>query len=315
MNFVGIDIGGTAIKCGIVNDKGEILVKHSIPTLGTRPADEVINDIGEAVKLITKGYEFEGVGIGCPGAIDSEKGIVNYSNNLYWKNVPIVANLVKQLQKPAKVSNDANVAALGEATFGAGRDYSDSVLITLGTGVGSGIVVSNKLFEGYKSMGTEVGHTVIQVGGIECTCGRKGCFEAYASATALIRDTIHAMMINKNSLMWDYVSGDLNKVDGRTSFECSKKGDASALEIVDNYTTYLAEGITNVVNIFRSEAVIMGGGVCGQGKYLTDIVQKKVDERRYGGADSLPVKILTASLGNDAGIVGAAALIFAELKA
>lgn len=309
MNYVGIDIGGTGIKAGLISENGEVIKKSKIPTGKTRNPNMIIDDIGKQILDLTKGYEYQAVGVGCPGAIDSAQGIVNYSNNLYWKNVRFTEELSKFIKKPIKISNDANVAALGEAKFGAGKEYHDTVLFTLGTGVGGGIVIGGKLFEGYGSMGAEIGHSVVCANGAACTCGRKGCLEAYASATALIRDTVYAMQTDFNSSMWAFCGNDLNKVDGRTSFECAKQGDVTAKKIVDNYIFYLAEGITNIVNVFRSQAVILGGGVCAQGEYLTAPLQKLVDASRYGGADSPRTIIKIASLGNDAGILGAASLV------
>lgn len=310
MMYVGIDIGGTNVKAGLIDGTGKVCKKSSIPTLATRSPKLVIADIAKQIGELTRGETYEAVGIGCPGAINSNDGIVEYSNNLYWKNVPLAAELRELLGgKPVRVSNDANVAALGETRFGAAKAYTDTLLITLGTGVGGGIVVDGKLFEGYKSMGAEVGHTVIVKDGVRCTCGRKGCLEAYASATALIRDTIFAMGTDFNSLMWKEVGGDLGKVDGRTAFECAKRGDATAKEVIDNYIACLGMGIVNLVNVFRSQAVILGGGVSAQGAYLTVPLQKIVDAELFGGPDSLRTVVMTAALGNDAGILGAAALV------
>lgn len=308
-HYIGIDIGGTFIKSAVVREDGTIVKRSSMPTLATRPYREIAADIVKQLQLLQQDMPVEGVGIGCPGAIDSQSGVVQYSNNLYWKNVPLADEIKKAVQCPVRISNDANVAALGEARFGAGKAYSDTALITLGTGVGGGIVVGGKLFEGYRSMGAEIGHMVIRSNGIPCTCGRRGCLEVYASATALIRETVFSMQTDRNSLMWEFVGGDLNKVDGRTSFECAKKGDAAAQYVVNNYIKYLAEGIVNILNIFRSQAIILGGGVCAQGEYLTKPLQKLVDELRYGGKDSLRTDIVIASLGNDAGVVGAASLV------
>jgi len=308
-NFVGIDIGGTNIKIAVVDEKGKIVKKSSIKTLSTREYAHVIADIVSEITKITNGIEYEAIGIGCPGAVDSKNGVIEYSPNLYWKNVPLAKLIAAKVKKTVKVANDASVAALGETKFGAGKNFTDTALITLGTGIGGGFVVGGQLFEGFKSMGAEIGHTVIREGGIKCTCGRKGCFETCASATALIRKTLRAMQIDKNSLMWEYCGHDLNKVDGRTSFECAKKGDATAREVVEEYMQSLADGILNVVNIFRSQAVILGGGICAQGGYLTAPIQNMVDEHRYGGKDSLRTIILTAQLGNDAGVIGAASLV------
>ena len=309
MNFVGIDIGGTNVKLAVVNGKGEIVKKSSIKTFGTRDAAHVIADISDEVLRLTEGLKYEAIGVGCPGAIDSENGIVEYSPNLFWKNVALAKGISDRTGKPVKLSNDANVAALGEAKFGAGKNYTDTAFLTLGTGLGGGFVINGKLFEGFHSMGTEIGHTVIRENGVQCACGRKGCFEVYASATALIRETLHTMYANKNSMMWEHCEKDLNKVDGRTAFACAKKGDWAAKEVVDNFIRSLAEGILNVIAVFRSQAVILGGGVCGEGAYLTDPVQAYVDEHRYGGKNSLRTVILTAKLGNSAGVIGAASLV------
>lgn len=307
--YVGIDIGGTTVKAAIVTQDGKIEKRSTIPTKATRPYGEIIADIAWQVKSLAEGTKVEGVGIGCPGMIDSRRGIVNYSCNLFWSKVPLADELSRLVGLPVKVSNDANVAALGEARFGAGKEFTDTAFVTLGTGVGGGFVVDGKLFEGFESMGAEIGHTVIYAGGTRCGCGRRGCWEAYASATALTRDTIFAMMSDKNSAMWEYAGGDLDKVDGSTSFECAKKGDRAATEVVDNYVRYLADGITNIVNVFRSQAIILGGGVCAQGEYLTSRVQKLVDEECYGGSADFRTLIKTATLGNDAGILGAASLL------
>lgn len=311
MKVVGIDIGGTNIKAGVVDEKGNMIKSSSIKTQSP-PLDayKVLDNIVEQIKNLVDLKEISGIGIGCPGAINGVDGVVEYSNNLVWKKVNIIKYLQDKLKiDNIKVSNDANVAALGECKFGVGKGYSDMLMVTLGTGVGGGIVVDGKLFEGYKTLGAELGHTVIRVNGVKCTCGRSGCLEAYTSATSLIRDTINAMMIDKTSAMWDYCERDLNKVDGLTSFECAKKGDRTANEVVENYCNALGDGITNFVNIFRSQIVVLGGGVSAQGEYLTSRLQKIVDEKIYGGTENASTKILTAKLGNDAGVLGAASLV------
>ncbi len=307
--YIGVDIGGTTVKSALVDSDGRILKRSTIPTLPTRHYGELAVDIAAQIGELSEGDNVDSIGVGCPGIVDSSRGYVEYSCNLYWKDVPLADELSRLTGKRVRVCNDANAAALGEARFGAGKSYTDTTFITLGTGVGGGFVVDGKLFEGYRGLGAEVGHMVIRMGGVRCTCGRRGCFEAYASATALIRDTEFAMKNDLNSKMWEYVGGDLNKVDGRTSFECSKKGDVAAREVVDNYIKYLAEGIANIVNVFRSQAVIIGGGVSAQGEYLTVPLQRRVDALRYGGDDSLRTDIVVASLGNDAGILGAASLV------
>lgn len=314
MYYVGIDLGGTNIKTGIVDRNGRIMAKSSIPTKSERTADEVAFDMAFEVLNVVKASkismdEVVGVGVGSPGAINSGAGIVDYSNNLGWYNVPLAELILKRVKKPVKVSNDANVAALGETLFGAGKGYNDTVLVTLGTGVGGGIVIGGKLFEGNESKGAELGHSVIVVGGEPCTCGRRGCLEAYASATALIRETKEAMMKDRTSKMWDFVDGDIGKVDGRTAFETEKMGDASAKLVVNNYVLYLSEGLLNICNVFRPQAIMLGGGVCAQGDNLLNRLKNRMKAMHYGFQGTPKVELLIATLGNDAGIIGAAALL------
>ena len=201
------------------------------------------------------------------------------------------------------------MAALGEGIFGAAKGYENVVMFTLGTGVGGGIIIDKKLYEGNESKGAELGHAVLVLGGEECTCGRKGCIEAYCSASALIRDTKRAMLADTDSKMWEYANNDINNVNGRTAFAMARENDESALKVVNDYIMYLSESIMNYCNIFRPEAFVLGGGICGEGKFLIDRIVKYCEERHYGYQGTPAVKILTATLGNDAGIIGAAALL------
>ena len=311
--FIGIDLGGTFVKCGIVDESGNILVKDKIPTGSGRPYAKIAADMAEfAERLIVraglKKEDVKGVGIGAPGTIDSGHGVIVYSNNIRWENVPLCEEIEKRLGLPAYITNDANAAALGENFCGAGKDYENMVFITLGTGVGGGIVLDGKIFEGNKSAGAEIGHEVIRMGGEKCTCGRKGCFEAYASATALIRQTKRAMLKNKESLLWKLCGNDPEQVDGKTVFDAKDAGDRTAERVVKNYIRYLAEGVANLVNVFRPQAIVLGGGVCAQGDKLIRPLKRKVNALAYGGVKYAPVAIVTASLGNDAGLCGAARL-------
>ena len=310
--YIGVDIGGMSVKYWLVNENGNILAKRTVKTEGT--ADSVIDTLGKALVAFLeenglKKEEIEGVGIGCPGAITAATGTVEYSNNLGWKNVKLTDGLKKYLDTEYKVSNDANVAALGEATFGAAKEFSDVIMLTLGTGVGGGIVLGNKLYEGNESKGAELGHAVLVLGGEECTCGRKGCIEAYCSASALIRDTKRAMLRDTDSKMWDYANNDIHNVNGRTAFAMARENDPAAVQVVNDYIMYLSESIMNYCNIFRPQAVVLGGGISGEGKYLIDRVAQYCKERHYGYQGTPEVKILAATLGNDAGIIGAAALL------
>lgn len=308
--YAGIDLGGTFIKCGIVDEKGHIVIKDKIPTGRERHYREIAADMAACVRGLAEkaGIEFSmlgGAGIGSPGTVDSKNGVIVYSNNIDWKDVPLGGAAEEALGLPTFVANDANAAALGESFCGAGSKYGSIVFVTLGTGVGGGIVIDGKLFEGNRSAGAEIGHSVIRMGGEKCTCGRKGCFEAYASATALIRQTREAMKAHPDSALWR-ICGDLNAVDGKTAFDGMRQGDGYATKVVEDYICYLAEGVTNLANVFRPEAILLGGGVCAEGDALLEPLKRKVAELIYGGEDYAPVEILVASLGNDAGLCGAA---------
>lgn len=302
--LIGIDVGGTFIKGMVLKDKESVYEWQTPTEIGEKLADcmqTLVNDLisGSGAKK----SQVAGVGVCCPGVID-EDGAVVRADNLQLKNYPLKTLLEEKLLLPVKVCNDANAAALGEAVFGAGKGYSDSVLITLGTGVGGGIVIGGKLFEGNKKAGAEIGHMVIEYGGKRCSCGRSGCFEAYCSARALTEMTKEAMKADPSSKMWKNYTCDT--ADGRTAFEW-QDCDASAQKVVDIYLNYLACGIANMANIFRPQAILIGGGVAAQGTRLTEPLQTLVDSQIFA-ADYAPVEIKCASLGNRAGSFGAAAL-------
>ena len=310
--YIGIDLGGTYIKGGIVNENGEILVSDKTPTEVEKGDKGVAaniaklaNDLLSRLGLTVK--DVEGLGIGSPGMIDSAEGNVVYANNLGWENFRICDELSKLLGGVAvKIGNDANVAALGEVKFGAARNYNSAIMITLGTGVGGGIVIDGKLVEGNKGAGAELGHMVIVKGGEQCSCGRKGCLEAYSSATALIRDTKRAMEAHPDSKMWE--CGSLDKVGGRTVFDYAPI-DVYAKEVLDSYIEHLACGLVNYANVFRPEVILLGGGVCAQGDNLIKPLQKAFDKEIYAGDKGPGVPILVAELENSAGLLGAAALL------
>ncbi len=317
MVAIGIDIGGTSFKYGIVSEEGKILFKHSYLVDESITQEEMIENLGRSINDFINEENIDrkdilGIGVGCPGSIDSTKGVCDYSNNLKWKDLNVCKILTEITSLKCLISNDANVACLGEVKFGAGKKYNNAVMLTLGTGVGSGIVIDGKLYEGNQGKGAEIGHEVIRFNGRKCTCGRRGCLEAYASATALIKDTKTAMRKNHDSLMWNYVDGNIKKVDGSTSFECSKKEDKAAKKVVDNYVWYLSQGILNICSVFRPECVILGGGVSNQKEYLVSKIKANLEKDHYGFGIAPKVEVLIAELGNNAGIIGAASLLFSK---
>lgn len=304
--FLGIDVGGTFIKGVLADQNGKILRDGSVPTQCELGGDGICQNIAALCVALQKeaGVAARAIGVGCAGMID-KSGAVVFAGNLNLKNYPLAQKIEEIVNLPVKVTNDANAAALGEAAFGAGKNYSDSVFITLGTGVGGGIITGGKLFTGGGGVGAEVGHMVIVHGGNKCTCGRRGCFEAYSSATALTAATAQAMKDNPKSAMWGKYTP--QTASAKTAFEFAEE-DGVAREVVENYIYHLACGIINLANIFRPQAIILGGGVAGQGEKLIAPLQKRLDEKIFGGNQNAPVKIVKATLGNLAGALGAAKL-------
>lgn len=312
MYYLGVDLGGTNIACAVVTEKGEILGKASIPTNLPDTPDAIAGRIATCCLLAVEQTgctmeEIASVGIGTPGIANAKEGIVEYSCNLDFHNTPLSALVEAQLHKPVYLENDANAAALGEYAAGCGKGAHSLIAITLGTGVGGGVVIQDRLLTGFNYAGAEIGHFVMKQGGEPCGCGRKGCFEAYCSATALIRQTKRAMEANPESLMWK-LSPTLDTVDGRTSFEAMKQGDETAKTVVDTYCEYLANGLASIINIFQPEVLCVGGGICNQGETLLAPVRAIVDKEDYARDSARRTKIVRAALGNDAGIIGAALL-------
>ncbi|SFP63604.1 ROK family protein [Caldicoprobacter faecalis] len=313
MYYIGIDLGGTNIAVGLVDEEGKIIHKDSVPTLNEREYPEIIKDMAMlSLKVIEDSgvslKEVKSIGIGSPGTPNSEEGILVYANNLKFRNVPMRAEMQKYVDLPVYLDNDANVAALAESVAGACKGAKHSVTITLGTGVGTGVVIDGKVYSGFNNAAAEMGHMVIVVDGEQCTCGRKGCWEAYASATALIRQTKKAAVANPDSLINKLVDGDLSKINAKVPFDAARQGDRVGLQIVEEYMKYLAEGLANVINIFQPEIIAIGGGISKEGEYLLAPLRKLVSERIYTVEGVPQTRIVAAQLGNDAGIVGAAML-------
>ena len=313
MYSLGIDIGGTNLAGGILADDHSILIKRTVPFPGaSRPYASI-----EAMAMLARGmleetgideYKLRGIGLAVPGSIDYERKCVINAHNLGYHDFPLVGLLQEYFpDMRIEQENDANAAALAEYYCGALRGVSTGVLITLGTGVGGGIVIDGRLYAGGDGMGTEIGHIPLVVGGEQCSCGAKGCFEAYASVTALIRDTKRAMESDPNSLLHEYAEKE-GKVSGRTSFDCAKKGDKTALAVVDNYMEYVAAGIGGLISTFRPDAILIGGGLSNEGDYLLKPLNERVGKYVFAYKNIGASPIVKASLGNDAGIIGAAYL-------
>jgi glucokinase len=308
--YCGIDLGGTNIAAGIVDEEYHILASASAPT--PKGVDGVtlaaaIARVAEqaAAKAGLTIAELDGVGMGAPGYIDSERGINRFAGNLGLTDDPMAENLSRCLGGMAvRLGNDANVAAYAESIAGAARGTRRSVMVTLGTGIGVGVIIDGS----DRGMAAEGGHMVIRVNGRPCTCGHRGCFEAYASATALILQTQEAMEKHPESLLWELCGGDLEKVTGKIPFDGRDAGDATAIAVVEQYLDYLAFGISNLIDLLEPDAMVIGGGICAQGDKLLVPLRERARRMVYHPLFADRCKFAIAELGNDAGIIGAAGL-------
>ena len=314
MIAIGIDIGGTSIKGAAVDSYGKVYDVFSMPTDKNKTGQEEMYILADLIKKYIKEHQFnepiKGVGLGIPGVIDSEHGVVGYSANLpLWENLNVKEILEKELDLPVRITNDANAAAYGEAKFGAGKDFPTVIMITLGTGVGGGIVLDGKLFEGNEGKGAELGHMTLVLNGRDCGCGRKGCFEQYASATGLIADATSFMRKHPDSIM-NTVAKELGIIDARVPFIAERRGDRFAHEVVENYIMYLGEGLLNYCNIFRPNMIILSGGIANEGESFLARVNQYLLDHDFGYKRTPTVKLAVAKLGYDSGKIGAAALFF-----
>ena len=311
MIYAGVDVGGMSIKCCLATEEGKILVKDSFVTKEGITCAEMaeqtalfLKDLAKRINLSES--EIASVGMGTPGTVDGKKGVIVYSNNIVLKHAPIVKEMKKYLSCPIYVENDANVAALGEMLFGAAKGQNDVVMITLGTGVGTGIIANGKMITGKGGAGAEGGHSVIRIGGEKCSCGNRGCYEAYASATALLRQTEQMVARRPDSLlarMWQEKGR-----SGIVPFDAAKAGDPAGVAVIRKYVNYVAAGLQGIVNIFRPDVVLIGGGISNQGDYFIKRVSRKLNRIVYGAGINPRVKVKAAELKNDAGLLGAVAL-------
>ncbi len=314
MYHVGVDLGGTNISVGVVDENWNIIGRGQRPTLAPRAAEGVFDDLAAAVfDAVTNAglsmADIVSVGIGTPGSVGKEKGSIEFANNLGFHKVPARAMLVDRLRCPVYLDNDANCAALGEVLAGSGKGVDSFIAITLGTGVGSGIVIGGKIVNGVNDAAGECGHMVISIDGTPCNCGRRGCWEAYASATALIEQTKKDMLIHPESKCWEIVGGDINKVNGRTSFDAWRAGDAVGTQLVEEYLRYLAVGLGNLINALQPDNICIGGGIGHEKENLLVPLRELIKKERYTLYAEKQTELVSAELCNDAGIIGAAALV------
>lgn len=314
MYYLGVDLGGTTIKVGLVNENFKILEYATCDTLRDRHSSAILKDMAALCQAILEKRgltekDIHSIGIGCPGIASPIDGIIYSASNLDFKNVNVKEEIQKYMNVDVFVENDANCAALGEVLAGVAKNEKNVVVVTLGTGVGGGIIVDGQIFRGSFFGGGEIGHQVIQVSdGLPCGCGRKGCWEQYASATALIRLGKEAARHHADSMLHTLAKdGDIEQINAKVIFDAAKAGDAISAQVLEDYFQYIACGVANLINILEPNMIVLGGGMSAQKEYLSDSVKKYVQHEMYGG-HSLKTTIKTAILGNDAGIIGAAFL-------
>lgn len=310
MVYAGIDLGGTFIKAGLVDENLNLICKGSVPTGAGRDNRDVIKDMATLVmdladKNDISHNDIHGVGIGIPGV--AQNGVVIALHNLYWFNVPLEKTFREFLDVPVTIDNDATVAAVYEYHLGVLSDCSVGVLLTLGTGVGGGIIINGKPFSGAHGLGSELGHLAIVPDGIQCTCGNRGCLEVYASASALVREGRRCVLERPESMLFHITDGDYSKVTAKMVIDCAKEGDYIAISIVDDYAEYLAMGICSIENSLDPEVIALGGGVSSAGDFLLNkVISASEGKGIFENQKYADIKI--AKSGNDAGLIGAAML-------
>ena len=312
--YIGIDIGGTKMACGIVDENRNIIARAQRPTMGSRSEKEIIDDIVGLINEVIatanlKTTEIREIGIGYPGTVNSQTGILERANNIPgFNNTPIKQILENHFNIRVSCENDANAAAYGEFIAGVGVGKSDFVAVTLGTGVGSGIIINGKIYNGTNYAAGELGHTVIEMDGEYCNCGRYGCWEAYASATAFVKQMREALSQNPDSLMWEEINHNIKEISAYAAFRAMRRGDEVAKNLIKKYTRYVGCGIVNIINTFQPELICIGGGLSAEGDYLLGPLNAMVMAERYSINCKMQTELVIAKLGNDAGIIGAAML-------
>lgn len=312
--YIGIDLGGTNIAAGLVNEKGSLLSSCSLPTGKGRSGKEIAADMGKLAKksAFDGGIDWEqiaSVGIGVPGTANQETGVVEYANNLGFYDEPIVSMMEKELPgKKIYFDNDGNAAAWGEYLVGSGKGMKSMLLVTLGTGIGGGIILNGKRFWGVNYAAGEFGHMTIDQNGVLCNCNRRGCFEAYASATALTMQTKAAMETHPDSILWELCHGKIELIEAKTVFEGARKGDDTSVLVLDQYVKYLGAGVVDLINLFQPELICIGGGLSKAGDLLLEPLKAIVEKEEYARTSKNRTRLVVAELNNNAGLIGAALL-------
>lgn len=312
MMYIGVDVGGTGIKAGVVSKQGDILAKASIPTGRERPYGEIIADIASLCERVAQAAgvslaDIAAVGVGVPGICDPKTGVIPFCTNLGWHDVPFVRELHARLGLPVYVDNDATVAGFAESIAGVSAGTQASVFLTLGTGVGGGIIINGRPYSGVHGIGSEIGHMIICMDGEMCTCGNAGCFERYASATAIIRQARRAVAQSPQSAMMARCGGNPERINAKTVIDCAKAGDETAMRVFGEYVRALAHGIVSIINVLDPEVIVLGGGVSMAGEFLLNAVREAVEPLVF--FKGMPhARVELARLGADAGIIGAALL-------
>lgn len=311
--YIGIDLGGTNIAVGVVDDSFQIIGRATAPAGAFRPAEQIADDMAATARaaLADAGMtldEVEWVGIGTPGTVNPETGTTGSAFNLGFHCTPLAGLIEARLGKKTFLENDANAAAYGELMAGAAKGLNLALMITLGTGVGGGMIIDGKIRSGFNYKGAELGHIGMVYGGVPCTCGRIGCIEAYCSVSALIRITRESMQLNAKSKMWEIAENSLDKVNGRTAFDAMRAGDVPASMVVDKYIDYLAYAVSGLINLFQPQAIVIGGGISKEGETLFGPMRERAYRQTFDHDPENCAQILQAQLGNDAGIIGAALL-------
>lgn len=311
--YLGVDLGGTKVGIGIVDRDTILLHQLEFPTI--KEEKELAKKIYDnALKLLQDHGisldEIISMGIGVPGTVDQTKKIIVYANNLEFKMVPMVELLQQYFPFPIYMENDANVAAWAEYKAGAGKGnkLESMVMVTLGTGVGAGFIIHGKLFVGCNQGAGEIGHMVIDRKGIPCNCGRRGCYESYASTTALMQQTREAMQKEKNSVLWDLCDGDINRINGKIFFDAVKQEDQTAKNVLKEFQGYVIIGLLNLINTFQPDMIVIGGGISKVGDVLLEPIREDIKQLVYTRDDMIQTQIVQAKLGNEAGMIGAALL-------